>query len=491
MKEFSLCIACLLYLAGFASGVTFSVTPSLVSDTYSGLITLQVGGLTNGETVVVQKFLDANTNNLIDAGDWLAQQFRLTDGQATVIGGVTNLNVPGDSNPAASNITAQLNLPTGGILQHMVAKYGFKLSSLTGRFIPVTNFFTVTNFSYSQSFTGSVRSSGVAVPNASVMVFEPMPNFKPVAGTVANNSGNYAIKVPPGTYLLWAFKSNYVADLATAPVLTLTNGTTRGTNLNLLATTRTVSGKFTDAANATVGLPGILVACQSSAGLFATGVSDTNGNYTVRVTASQWQMMWDRANVSTLGYLLPESVPTVNTTSGNAVTNVAFPKGTALIYGNFSDYQGHPMSDVIFGEASSGTYRSDATSDENGNYYMPVIAGDWDLWVDAAYSGYPNHVFLASSSWPYTVADDEALRIDYTGYPVPFVHQATRLPAGRFGFDLIGFGGSDYTVQFSTNLSSTNWSTLLTTNLPYDSAFFIQDNQATNKQRFYRVKVGP
>ena len=39
--------------------VTFSISPSGVSNLYSGAITLQVAGLTNGETVVLEKYLDA------------------------------------------------------------------------------------------------------------------------------------------------------------------------------------------------------------------------------------------------------------------------------------------------------------------------------------------------------------------------------------------------------------------------------------------------
>ena len=59
------------------AAVTFSVTPATVSNTYNGTITLQIGGLTNTETVVVQKFLDLNTNGVIDGNDWLVQQFSL------------------------------------------------------------------------------------------------------------------------------------------------------------------------------------------------------------------------------------------------------------------------------------------------------------------------------------------------------------------------------------------------------------------------------
>ena len=82
------------------AAVTFSVTPATVSNTYNGVITLQVNGLTNTETVAVQKFIDLNTNGVIDDTDWLVQQFKLTDGQAgMVIGGVTNFNVPATPTP--------------------------------------------------------------------------------------------------------------------------------------------------------------------------------------------------------------------------------------------------------------------------------------------------------------------------------------------------------------------------------------------------------
>ena len=92
-----------------AFGVTFTTTPAAVSNTYSGFITLTIAGLTNKESVVIQKYIDMNTNGVIDASDLLVQQFTLTDGTNSVIGGVTNLNVPGDLNATTGAITATLN----------------------------------------------------------------------------------------------------------------------------------------------------------------------------------------------------------------------------------------------------------------------------------------------------------------------------------------------------------------------------------------------
>ena len=119
----SLCLPTLSWAA-----VGFTLNPSSVSNTYGGTITLQVTGLTNTETVVVQKFLDANTNGVIDGADLLVQQFNLTDGQASVIGGVTNFNVPGDTDATAGQITAQLNFQNGDFAQRIVGNYAYRLS---------------------------------------------------------------------------------------------------------------------------------------------------------------------------------------------------------------------------------------------------------------------------------------------------------------------------------------------------------------------------
>ncbi len=76
------------------SRTTLTVTPSSVSNTYSGYITFQVGGIPAGHSVLIQEYNDANTNGIIDAGDILLYQSPWTDGQAgMVIGGVTNINV--------------------------------------------------------------------------------------------------------------------------------------------------------------------------------------------------------------------------------------------------------------------------------------------------------------------------------------------------------------------------------------------------------------
>jgi hypothetical protein len=61
----------------------------------------------------------------------------------------------------------------------------------------------------------------------------------------------------------------------------------------------------------------------------------------------------------------------------------------------------------------------------------------------------------------------------------------------QFQFLLSGVSDQNYTLQASTNLNSTNWVSLFVTNSATTNTFLVTDFNATNKQRFYRVLVGP
>ena len=359
----------------------FTITPAAVSNTYSGTITLQITGLTPGATVVIQKFLDANTNGIIDGGDMMVQQFNLTDGQAgMVIGGVTNNNVPGDTDGAANGtITAMLNFQNGDFIQNLIGHYLFKVS---GNFTPqVTNGFTVTNFPFPQKFTGNVVSnnSSTTLSNAVIVLFPaPRPGHnglgQPLGGTVANNAGGYSIMMPAGTYTLLAFETNYVANTKKAPVLTLGSSQIINTNLTLTNTTTTIIGKVVDAGNTAIGLPGVFLPVQSTNGLVSSTFTDTNGNFTAHVTPGRWNVGSDDSGLIVHGYVGSNNGTNVN--NGANVT-VPFPKANALFYGSVKDNTGKPLValDVNAYDTTSNLYSMDGYTDTNGNYYVAVLGG--------------------------------------------------------------------------------------------------------------------
>ncbi|HEY9073537.1 MAG TPA: carboxypeptidase-like regulatory domain-containing protein, partial [Desulfobaccales bacterium] len=398
--------ACLQFGSTARATVAFSVTPSAVSNTYNGTIMLQVTGLTNSETVVVQKFLDLNTNGVIDAGDPLVQQFQLTDGQAgMVIGGIVNSNVPGDTDSTAGQITALLIFHNGDFIQNVAGQYAFKLSSPGGHFTPLTNLFTVTNSPYAQQITGNVVSNGTstALPNAIVLLFGPPrpggkgPGGSPVAGAVANNSGGYTLLAPPGTYTPVAFKNGYVVNFSTAPVIILGAGQTVTTNLTATPATSSISGTLVDANNPGIALPGVLLPAKNSGGLLAVGFTDANGLFNVPVTAGTWGLNPDDTALIVHGYLGWQNDYLTN--AGATGVPLVVPKATALFYGNVKDGSGTPLPgiDVYAYDNGSQLYQADAYTDANGRYAVGVLGGlgSNDPWsVQISSDGSPtNYIF--------------------------------------------------------------------------------------------------
>lgn len=424
----------LFLTAGFcqtAPAVTFNITPSTVSNMYSGAITYQVTGINPGDAVVVQKFLDLNTNGLVDGGDYLVQQFNLTDGQAgMVIGGVTNLNVPGDLDTTAGQITASLNFLDGDFPQNLVGQYLVVLSSPAGHFPPLTNSLTVTNFPFGQTISGNVASNGVAVGNAVIILF-PAPRGgnhgpgNPVGGTVVNNSGAYTIQVPPGVYVPVAFKSGCVASYPSSPVLTLGSSQTINTNLMLTNATAVVSGQIVDAGNTNITLPGVLLPTTDQSGDIAIGFSDTNGNFSIGVISGTWSLGSDDTGLIIHGYAGYQNG--TNVPAGTTGFVGPFSKASALVYGTVKDNLGNPLAkiDVQAYDNYGNLYQSDGYSDTNGNYFISAVgglgAGDpWQVSVSSE-SGPANYIFSQPAfdqSGGTNLAVGQALQVNITALPV-------------------------------------------------------------------------
>ncbi len=444
-----------LWLGGSAAwAATLSVTPSAISNQYAGMITLAITGLTNGETVTIDKFLDVNTNGVIDGGDGLMQRFQLTDGQMSLIGGATNVNVPGDSNPAASNITTLLNFESINT-EHIVGSYLFRLSSPTARFTPVTNTFNITNTAYLQSFTGQVRSNGTAtaVANAVVILFGTNTsgnNF--VGGTVADSSGNYIFKAAPGTYQLAAFKSNFVGDF-TAPPITLGAGVIMTTNVNAIPATRAISGRVADAGNTNTPLPGIFVVLESTNGLVAITFTDTNGNFNAPVTASSWKVNPQDPDTALHGYVNFQNSIQVDASTGSVSgVNVLLPKGTAMFYGSIKDDLGNPLPgfDVYGNNQSTYQYQS-YVSDANGNYAVAALAGNWNANLVGDAPRLSNYVY-AGNLGITLLTNGQAVRQDFVLKLA--TNHITGYVRNNFSNSIVGVS-----VFANANINGTNFNT--------------------------------
>src|ERR1051325_4761157 len=167
-------------LAHFANAVTFSVTPSAISNNYSGVLTLQITGLTNGEQVTIQRYLDLNGNGTGEATEPLLDTFTIADGGVSTIGGITNVNVPYDSNPAGGTITSTLSFAAS--LDAVIGQHVFRLVSPTGNFLPQTSVLNITNTALGQSISGTVLNGVSPVAHRVVVAFGQPNNSLAGAG---------------------------------------------------------------------------------------------------------------------------------------------------------------------------------------------------------------------------------------------------------------------------------------------------------------------
>ena len=457
-----LLLACLLASLGRFSSLaaTLTVSPAVISNTYPGVITLQIGGLTNSETVTVQKWLDANANGSIDAGEPVMEVIKIADGGAMIIGGITNINVPFDSNSNTGAITTRLNFAPPLAVENVVGKFIFKLLSPTGNFPPVTATFTVTNAATAQSVSGVIYSNGVAPLPGAIVVAIQQPNFNYAGGAVADATGHYSLNLNPGTYALIAGNPGYYYDEALAPLVVLTNGVSATNNLSLTNGAVTISGNVFDAGNSN-GVGGVMLQIEQSGGsLFAIAFTDTNGNYSAAVAPSFWKISPIKERLARRAYVSPQNKLQVNATAGN-VTNASISlfKGTALFYGRITDNASVPFANIEFDCGDGGTnnlYSAKGVSDANGYYAVVALGGVSSDWNSSPTSG--NNLALANyvvNSFNNTnIALGQAILQNYLPLPV------TGHISGRV-LDNVGnpvTGVSLYASQFTSgnNYSSLN-----------------------------------
>jgi hypothetical protein len=343
---------------------------------------LTITGLSPGMTVRVERISDINGNGIVDAAtDTVFRTFTVTDGQLPIIGGVRNLNVPGDDD-GATNGTIQVNLNLPGIdnvFDTAAGNFIYRISDPARSFAAVTKPFTVAQKASSQGIRGRITaaSGGAALPGAFVIVLTG--NGRAVGGTFTDVSGYYTVNTLPGSYMIIPFRSGYLVDQMLASATVATNQFATN-NQALAAGTFTISGRLTDATNGTA-IAGVFMLGQSTNNLFSGGATDTNGNYSFAASPSQWKLDMDDSGLAQLGYLRTDKL-NINVTSASlSNVNFSLPKANALIYGTVKDN----LNNVVNG---IGTSANDQSNDYNspgisvapdGNYTIAVLAGSWSV----------------------------------------------------------------------------------------------------------------
>src|SRR3954464_12151090 len=206
-----------------SSAATLTVSPASVAWDTTAHVNLNLAGLANHQTVLVEEFSDLNGNGSLDAGETLILSFQVQDGEVPLFGGVRDPNRPGDED-GATNGLIKVNLAFGSLPERNRAtgNYLFRISATNNAFSPVTRPFVVAQASFAQSVSGKVLDGATPISSAFVGLLVSTGNDGDfLAGAATDAAGNFSVNVPPGDYMLIALKPGYVCNFATAPMVTL------------------------------------------------------------------------------------------------------------------------------------------------------------------------------------------------------------------------------------------------------------------------------
>src|SRR5579863_6194966 len=130
-----LVLACLvLGAATLHAALSVTISPTAITNNYVGTILLSISNLSSaGATVRVDRFLDVNSNGIVDGNELADQSFYVTDGQEPIIGGVRNSNVPGDDDGQANQtILSHVPYPSVNLtLEHISGQYIYRVTDLS------------------------------------------------------------------------------------------------------------------------------------------------------------------------------------------------------------------------------------------------------------------------------------------------------------------------------------------------------------------------
>lgn len=448
---------------GFAQQ-TLSVSPSVINNSYTGVITLNITGLTNGETVKIQTYIDLNGNGVVDAGEPMLDAFSITDnGTNGMFGTITNVNIPMDGNSTGGVITTKLNIAPPLTLANIVGQQIYRLVSPSGRFAPVTATLIVTNAVTAQSVSGTAYVGASPFPNA-VVVAMLQPNTDYAGSVVADNTGHYSINLNPGTYVMMTAFPNYYIDQSLAPQVTLTNGVAATANVFLTngLAANTISGQVYDSASSN-GVGAVLVQLQSGH-LFSVAFTDTNGNYSSATAPGFWKIKPAKERLGRRAYVVSQNGVQVDATAGS-VSNANLPlyKANALFYGRITDNASAPLANIIFDASdSSNQFNAKGYSDPNGNYAIAVLGSTNDQWFCNPNQSSALANYILNSFNTTGASNGQTILENFTALPITaHISGQVRDNSGNpvVGVDMyaVTFGGSYQALNANTD-SSGNYS---------------------------------
>lgn len=376
------------------------LTPGVITNDYPGKVTVTISGLKPGQTAKIETFLDENNNGQIDRDEPLIQSIAVADGVLPYLNGLRNTNVPGDEDGATNGqVRVELDFARRSEIEAVASSYAYKVSSSANAFTPVTAPFAIQQKAYPQGVSGSVTVAGgaTAIPGVLVALYDLVANKITTSG-FSDADGRFTLLSPPGAYLLLPLRRGYLgtidfseaaaANPGDLPLVFVRSGETLKKNLSLAAADRAIAGVVSDQSSGE-GLAAVEVFASSfstnSVVSFTFAITDDSGRFSLPVTSGSWTLRAEPRALARLRYLSLNDFPEIDARAG-AVSGVALrlPKASALIYGRLANEQGNPLPGVnVTASESILGYETQTVSDQNGNFTLGVVAGEWSVGFDS------------------------------------------------------------------------------------------------------------
>lgn len=301
--QFRFVLCFVLFVTTALRAATFNVSPSTLANDDLNPFTLNISGLASQQTVLVERYHDANANGQVDTGELLLLSFRLTDGRVEMFGGVRDEAIPGDDDGATNGqISVSLRLSALPEANRLVGNYVFRVSSLDASFTPLLRPFVVAQSAQAQTVRGLVTANGSPLAGAAVAALVPVgdgENF--MGGVFTDASGAFSLNLPVGDYALLAFKQGFVASFDSMPQISLASGSSVTQDVVLASATRTISGRVIDSVTSN-GIAGLQLFADSSSGEVGLTHTDAGGDFSLSAGAGDWRMDVSDQALRLLGY---------------------------------------------------------------------------------------------------------------------------------------------------------------------------------------------
>ena len=246
------------------------------------------------------------------------------------------------------------------------------------------------------TISGSVTNdSGTAIPSATITVSD---NFGNYYSTSTDQSGNYAIEVPKGSYTVKADNQSYAPSSASGVSVAIGSTTPRDFTLNDAAV---ITGTVSDQNGNTVS-GATISAWDSNFENFQQTTTDSQGNYELEAANGTYTI-----EASKSGYALTRKTG-IQAVEGQTTTQDIDFQSAATVTGTVTDSQGNPLASakVVVHDSGYQTYQSTQTNAQ-GQYTIQVPEGNYT--IRAEKTGYAREQTQVSLSASQTTTKDFAL----------------------------------------------------------------------------------